>query len=190
MPRFRNDNGKRIRVESGARMNDDTCCCVPFCDEVTGITGNIQIIISGVTNSPGINCGGPDGCNHVYNRTLIESIDGGGPILGTCPVAPIGEPGYPNCGIGFYWVPADLGTCVSFAERSAFFITYRRGDTSDYYAFFTLGRGFGERASWSKDYGSINPSLPLSFGPADYEGECNGGELCDFSAATITVAYE
>lgn len=184
--RFRNASGQRIRLDSGARMNDDNCCCdVIWCDdEFAPISTELVAVISGVVaGGEGIDCDeGGDGCGHVYNRTLTA---GGATLITAGCVATGTVTG--SCGKKWTWTPDDLGSC-SFSLRGALFRVSLLA-TGDYLLEFVLGRsGVSPRVSWSINNGPTNPTLPVTFGPSDFDGECNGGELCDFSGASISVA--
>lgn len=54
--RWRNDDGKRIRLDNGERLNDDECCCGEYYQCANCSSGNIltelSVTFSGFVNTP------------------------------------------------------------------------------------------------------------------------------------------
>lgn len=65
MPRRRNGGGQRIRFDSGARMNDNECCC----DSETNCCSTASVTIDGALNDGCTNCGN---MNATHVRTVLS----------------------------------------------------------------------------------------------------------------------
>jgi len=182
--RFRNSSGRRIRLESGARMNAEECCCGGdiWCTEgLTEEVGEIVAIVAGI--GTGISCGGIDHCGTIYNRTYDNTIAGPAPLTSGSCSSISGASVIGNCSTEWRWEVSDYGLCT-FATRGATFSISKRSDG-------TWLAGFGLRTStrviaWYKDYGTTLPTLPITFTSTDLRS-CTG-ILCDVSGATVSVS--
>lgn len=85
--RFRNAQGQRIRLDSGARLNDDHCCCAT-CDFTTQVEGTVVAVtytgLGGSSFSWDWGDGSPPGIGssaaHLYlvggSKTITLTVDG------------------------------------------------------------------------------------------------------------------